>query len=240
MISLRGIEKSFGPDTVLSGIDLEVESGDVLALIGPSGSGKSTLLRCIHGLTPTDRGEIFLEGDKLGPKNLRQIRQKVGMVFQHFHLFPHRSALENLTEAPIYLKGEPRHQAEARALELLDRVGLKEKAQSYPSQLSGGQRQRVAIARALAMRPKALLFDEVTSALDPEMVSEVLEVMQALAQDGMTMIVVTHQMGFARSVATRVGFLDQGSLLALTSPEALFENPEDSRIESFLQAVPTG
>jgi polar amino acid transport system ATP-binding protein len=212
MIAIHGVRKSFGSNLVLDGISLEVSLGEVVCVIGPSGSGKSTLLRCVNGLESYDAGEITVEGQRVDrdARNIVAIREKVAMVFQRFNLFPHRTALENVIEGPVYVKREPRAEASERARALLSRVGLAGKEDDYPHRLSGGQQQRVAIARALAMRPRAILFDEPTSGLDPELVGEVLAVMRVLANDGMTMIVVTHEMGFAREVADRVIFIDGG------------------------------
>ena len=239
MITVRDLHKSFGALAVLRGIDLEVAAGEVVVVIGPSGSGKSTLLRCLNRLEEFQRGSVSIDGHELGAPgtDINRLRQNVGMVFQHFNLFPHRSVLENVTLAPINVKKLKRAEAEALALEQLVRVGLWDKAQSHPSQLSGGQQQRVAIARALAMRPKVMLFDEPTSALDPEMVGEVLAVMQQLANDGMTMVVVTHEMGFAREVGDRVVFMDEGRIVEVAPPAQLFDQPQHARTQSFLGKV---
>lgn len=233
MISVRGLEKSFGETRVLRGVDLDVNAGEVVALIGPSGSGKSTLLRCLNGLAWPDRGAIEVGGEALTKKSARRVREKAGMVFQQWNLFPHRTALENVVEGPRYVKRMPAGEAEAKARALLERVGLSDKSASYPAELSGGQQQRVAIARALAMDPDVMLFDEATSALDPETVGEVLKVMRDLAEGGMTMVVVTHEMGFAREVADRVAFLDGGVIATLGSPREVFES-EDERLRAFL------
>ncbi len=239
MIRIENLHKHFGDLKVLNGITETVMSGEVVSLIGPSGSGKSTLLRCINMLEiPTD-GNIFLLGTKVNdPKtNINQIRQKLGMVFQHFNLFPHKTTLENLTLAPIKVLGMTKEMAEENALKLLDQVGLESKAHVYPSKLSGGQKQRVAIARALAMKPIAMLFDEPTSSLDPEMVGEVLDVMKSLAKEGMTMMVVTHEMGFAQKVCNKVFFMDHGKILESGSPKDIFENPQHDRTKEFLSKV---
>ena len=239
MISVKKLKKSFHGVEVLKGIDAEIDRGEVVCVIGPSGSGKSTFLRCLNLLEKPTEGHIFFEGDDLtDPKiNLNLHRQKMGMVFQQFNLFPHMSIMENLTCAPVMLKKMTKEQAQNTALELLGKVGLQDRAQDYPRQLSGGQQQRVAIVRALCMEPDVMLFDEPTSALDPEMVGEVLEVMKNLARDGMTMVVVTHEMGFAREVASRVLFLDDGCIVEDGSPEQIFENPQSERLRSFLAKV---
>ena len=227
MISVKDLHKSFGGVTVLDGISTQVERGDVVCIIGPSGSGKSTFLRCLNRLETPDSGQILLDGvDLTDPRtDLDRQRMKMGMVFQQFNLFPHMTVLKNLTMAPMLLKKESQQTAEQRAMTLLDRVGLADRAGEYPARLSGGQKQRIAIVRALCMEPEVLLFDEPTSALDPEMVGEVLDVMKELAQSGMTMVVVTHEMGFAREVASRVLFMDQGVIMEENRPGALFENP---------------
>ena len=239
MISVKDLHKSFGGVTVLDGISTQVERGDVVCIIGPSGSGKSTFLRCLNRLETPDSGQILLDGvDLTAPRtDLDQQRMKMGMVFQQFNLFPHMTVLKNLTMAPMLLKKESQQTAEQRAMTLLDRVGLADRAGEYPARLSGGQKQRIAIVRALCMEPEVLLFDEPTSALDPEMVGEVLDVMKELAQSGMTMVVVTHEMGFAREVASRVLFMDQGVIMEENRPGALFENPQSPRLRSFLSKV---
>ena len=224
---------------MLRGIDTEIEKGDVLCIIGPSGSGKSTFLRCLNLLEKPDSGEVWLDGTELTDKkcNINAQRMKMGMVFQQFNLFPHMSVMENLCCAPMMLKKVSREDAEAKAMALLERVGLADRADAYPAQLSGGQKQRIAIVRALCMEPEVMLFDEPTSALDPEMVGEVLDVMKELAKEGMTMIVVTHEMGFAREVAKRVVFMDEGIIMEENSPEELFNNPQCERLKSFLSKV---
>ena len=239
MISVKDLHKSFGGVTVLDGISTQVERGDVVCIIGPSGSGKSTFLRCLNRLETLDSGQILLDGvDLTDPRtDLDRQRMKMGMVFQQFNLFPHMTVLKNLTLAPMLLKKESQQTAEQRAMTLLDRVGLADRAGEYPARLSGGQKQRIAIVRALCMEPEVLLFDEPTSALDPEMVGEVLDVMKELAQSGMTMVVVTHEMGFAREVASRVLFMDQGVIMEENRPGALFENPQSPRLRSFLSKV---
>lgn len=239
MISVKDLHKSFGGVTVLDGISTQVERGDVVCIIGPSGSGKSTFLRCQNRLETPDSGQILLDGvDLTDPRtDLDRQRMKMGMVFQQFNLFPHMTVLKNLTLAPMLLKKESQQTAEQRAMALLDRVGLADRAGEYPARLSGGQKQRIAIVRALCMEPEVLLFDEPTSALDPEMVGEVLDVMKELAQSGMTMVVVTHEMGFAREVASRVLFMDQGVIMEENRPGALFENPQSPRLRSFLSKV---
>ena len=239
MISVKDLHKSFGGVTVLDGISTQVERGDVVCIIGPSGSGKSTFLRCLNRLETPDSGQILLDGvDLTDPRtDLDRQRMKMGMVFQQFNLFPHMTVLKNLTLTPMLLKKESQQTAEQRAMTLLDRVGLADRAGEYPARLSGGQKQRIAIVRALCMEPEVLLFDEPTSALDPEMVGEVLDVMKELAQSGMTMVVVTHEMGFAREVASRVLFMDQGVIMEENRPGALFENPQSPRLRSFLSKV---
>lgn len=239
MIKIENLHKSFGNNEVLKGISKEIKKGEVVAIIGPSGSGKSTFLRCINLLEIPTQGDIFVEGENLTDKktNIDKIRQKVGMVFQHFNLFPHKTVIENLTLAPMKLKGKSSTEATEKALELLRKVGLENKAMEYPNRLSGGQKQRIAIARALAMEPHVMLFDEPTSALDPEMVREVLDVMRNLVAEGMTMLIVTHEMGFARSVASRVFFMDHGTVLEDRAPKDLFENPEHERTKEFLDKV---
>ena len=239
MISVKDLYKSFGGVTVLDGISTDIEKGDVVCIIGPSGSGKSTFLRCLNRLETPDSGKILLDGvDLTDPAaDLNRQRMKMGMVFQQFNLFPHMTVLKNLTLAPMLLKKESQQTAEQRAMALLERVGLADRAGEYPARLSGGQKQRIAIVRALCMEPEVLLFDEPTSALDPEMVGEVLDVMKELAQSGMTMVVVTHEMGFAREVASRVLFMDQGVIMEENTPQALFDNPQSPRLQSFLSKV---
>ena len=239
MIKIKNLEKTYGDLKVLKGISTDIKEGEVISIIGPSGSGKSTFLRCINRLEEPTNGEIDIEGENIvSPKvDINKIREKVGMVFQHFNLFPHKTVLENITNGPIKLKKTSQEEAEKIAISLLDKVGLADKKDVYPNKLSGGQKQRVAIARALAMNPKVILFDEPTSALDPEMIGEVLEVMRDLAREGMTMIVVTHEMGFARTVANRVFFMDQGTILEDGSPKEIFENPKEERTKEFLDKV---
>lgn len=239
MIALKDVHKSFGANHVIRGISLGIRKGEVVCIIGPSGSGKSTILRCINGLEGYDMGEITVEGKRVDRthSSIRSIRMHASMVFQRFNLFPHRTAFENVIEGPIYVKGEPRGRATERAQQLLERVGLAGKESSYPSQLSGGQQQRVAIARALAMQPKAILFDEPTSALDPELVGEVLQVMRSLADDGLTMVVVTHEMGFARDVADRVVFIDQGIIVEEGDARSVLELPKHPRTQDFLSRL---
>ena len=237
VVRVESLVKSFGDHVVLDGIDLSVATGEVLVVIGPSGSGKSTLLRCINLLEPIDSGRIYVEGLEITGRGAKvsEIRQRIGIVFQQFNLFPHLKAIDNLTLAARRIKKMPRKEAEARAHELLRRVGLGEKAQSYPHQLSGGQQQRVAIARALMMRPRVMLFDEVTSALDPELVGEVLVVMRDLARDGMTMLVVTHEMQFAREVGDRVVFMDDGRIVEQGKPTDVLDRPKEERTRRFLR-----
>jgi polar amino acid transport system ATP-binding protein len=239
MIELRDVHKSFGRLEVLKGITASVAKSEVVCIIGPSGSGKSTILRCINGLENYQAGDILVEGARVerDTPSIVAIRTKVSMVFQRFNLFPHRTALENVIEGPIYVKQEPRHEATARGHELLAKVGLADKANSFPAQLSGGQQQRVAIARALAMQPAAILFDEPTSALDPELVGDVLSVMRKLAEDGMTMLVVTHEMGFAREVADRVLFIDGGVIVEQGAARSLLSQPQHPRTQDFLRRV---
>ena len=239
MISVKDLRKSFNGLEVLKGINTEIRKGDVVCVIGPSGSGKSTFLRCLNMLEKPNGGKIIFDGEDLAaPKaNLNLHRQKMGMVFQQFNLFPHMTVLENLTCAPMMLKKVSREDAEAKAMDLLERVGLADRADTYPNKLSGGQKQRVAIVRALCMDPEVMLFDEPTSALDPEMVGEVLDVMKTLAKKGMTMIVVTHEMGFAKEVSNRVMFMDEGIIMEENSPEELFTNPRCERLQSFLAKV---
>lgn len=239
MIEVKNLEKSFGKNHVLRGINETINEGEVVCIIGPSGSGKSTFLRCLNLLEQPTSGEVILDGEKINApdRDIDKIREKLGMVFQNFNLFPHMSVLDNITLAPIKVKGKDRSEAEAEARRLLDVVGLLDKAEAYPSSLSGGQKQRVAIARALAMKPEIMLFDEPTSALDPEMVGEVLAVMKQLAEDGMTMVIVTHEMGFAREVADRVLFIDGGVILEQGTPEEIFGNPQNERTQTFLSMV---
>ncbi len=238
IIRIRNLHKWFGPLHVLKGISLEVAPGEKLVIIGPSGSGKSTLIRTINRLEDFQEGEVVVDGMNVkDDRALRAVRREVGMVFQQFNLFPHMTVLENITLAPMRVRGWPRERAEGKALELLERVGILDQARKYPGQLSGGQQQRVAIARALAMEPKVMLFDEPTSALDPEMVGEVLDVMRDLARGGMTMLVVTHEMGFAREVADRVVFMDGGQIVEEGRPEEIFSRPKEERTKSFLQRV---
>lgn len=239
LIEVKDLQKSFGKIEVLKGINTEIKKGEVVVIIGPSGSGKSTFLRTLNLLEEPTGGHIYFEGtDITDPKvNINIHRQKMGMVFQQFNLFPNMTVLKNMTIAPVKLKKATKAEAEERALSLLERVGLKDRANAYPSQLSGGQKQRVAIVRALCMQPDVMLFDEPTSALDPEMVGEVLDVMKALANDGMTMAVVTHEMGFAREVADRVLFIDQGIIMEQGTPEEVFNNPQSPRLKDFLSKV---
>ena len=239
MIEVKNLEKSFGKNHVLRGINETINEGEVVCIIGPSGSGKSTFLRCLNLLEQPTSGEVILDGEKINvpDRDIDKIREKLGMVFQNFNLFPHMSVLDNITMAPIKVKGQARGEAEAEARRLLDVVGLLDKAEAYPSSLSGGQKQRVAIARALAMKPEIMLFDEPTSALDPEMVGEVLAVMKQLAEDGMTMVIVTHEMGCAREVADRVLFIDGGVILEQGTPEEIFGNPQNERTQTFLSMV---
>ena len=239
MIEVKNLEKSFGKNHVLRGINETINEGEVVCIIGPSGSGKSTFLRCLNLLEQPTSGEVILDGEKINApdRDIDKIREKLGMVFQNFNLFPHMSVLDNITMAPIKVKGQARGEAEAEARRLLNVVGLLDKAEAYPSSLSGGQKQRVAIARALAMKPEIMLFDEPTSALDPEMVGEVLAVMKQLAEDGMTMVIVTHEMGFAREVADRVLFIDGGVILEQGTPEEIFGNPQNERTQTFLSMV---
>jgi polar amino acid transport system ATP-binding protein len=250
MVDAQDVHKRFHSNEVLRGISMQVKKGEVVCIIGPSGSGKTTFLRCVNHLEKINGGRIYIEGELCGyrelpdgrleedsERNVARIRAEIGMVFQRFNLFPHMTALDNIIEAPIQVKRIPRDQAEARARELLAKVGLAEKADAYPARLSGGQQQRVAIARALAMDPKLMLFDEATSALDPELVGEVLKVMRQLAEEGMTMLVVTHEMGFARDVADRVIFMDGGVIVEQDEPAAIFTNPKEDRTRSFLAKV---
>ena len=239
LIKVEDLKKSFGKIDVLKGISTEITKGEVVCIIGPSGSGKSTFLRCLNLLEETTGGHIYFDNtDITDPNvNINLHRQKMGMVFQQFNLFPHMTVLKNMTVSPIKVLGISKEDAEKRAMELLERVGLADRANAYPSQLSGGQKQRVAIVRALCMQPEVMLFDEPTSALDPEMVGEVLEVMKALAKDGMTMAVVTHEMGFAKEVADKVFFIDEGIIMEQGTPEEIFTNPKSPRLKDFLSKV---
>ncbi len=238
MIDIKGLKKAFGENEVLKGIDLSIEAKEVVVIIGPSGSGKSTLLRCMNYLEQPTAGLVTVDGIPLdGEAHINKVREEVGMVFQRFNLFPHMTVLENIMLAPMKVKKIARAEAEKTARELLSRVGLAEKADSYPPQLSGGQQQRVAIARALAMHPKVMLFDEPTSALDPEMVGEVLDVMRSLAKEGMTMVIVTHEMGFAREVGDRLLFVDEGRIIEQGVPKEVFEHPKEERTKLFLSKV---
>lgn len=239
MIDVKGLTKSFGEKTVLKSIDEHIDKGEKVVIIGPSGSGKSTFLRCLNLLERPDGGEIYFDGELITKQgcNVDKLRQRMGMVFQHFNLFPHLSVIENITLAPIKLKLQTKEAAEKTANELLERIGLLDKRNEYPNMLSGGQKQRIAIVRALAMNPSVMLFDEPTSALDPEMVGEVLDVMKELAAQGMTMAVVTHEMGFAREVATEVLFMDGGQILERNNPKDFFEHPEHPRLKDFLSKV---
>ena len=239
MIKIKDLKKKYGELEVLKGISTEIKEGEVISIIGPSGSGKSTFLRCINRLEEPTSGVIKINNKNILERKLdiNKIREEVGMVFQHFNLYPHKTVLENITLGPIRLKKMPKAEAEKMAIELLEKVGLADKKDVYPNKLSGGQKQRVAIARALAMNPKVILFDEPTSALDPEMIGEVLEVMKELANAGMTMIVVTHEMGFARNVANRVFFMDGGYILEDAKPQDLFDNPKTERAREFLEKV---
>lgn len=249
LLRARGVHKSFGPVEVLKGIDLDVHQGQVVALIGASGSGKTTFLRCVNLLEEHDGGEILLDGDpvgyrvengrrrRMGEAAVSAQRARIGMVFQSFNLFGHRTVLDNIIEAPVHVKGQPADQAKARAMELLEMVGLGTKADAYPIQLSGGQQQRVAIARAVAMDPKLMLFDEPTSALDPELVGEVLRVMRELAEQGMTMLVVTHELAFAREVADKVAFMDGGQIIEYGTPEQVLDNPQHERTKAFVSTL---
>ncbi len=239
MIRFRGVNKWFGPLHVLNDINLSVKAGEVVVVCGPSGSGKSTLIRCINKLEPIQKGEIVVDGMSLGDSStdITKLRAEVGMVFQQFNLYPHMTALQNITLAPIKVRRQSRGEAEQIARDLLVKVGIPEKAGNYPAQLSGGQQQRVAIARALAMQPKIMLFDEPTSALDPEMINEVLDVMVNLAREGMTMIVVTHEMGFAKKVAHRIIFMDEGRIIEEGDPQKFFANPKEERTRTFLSKI---
>ena len=239
MIKVKNLKKCYGDKVVLKDISTDIDDGSVVVLIGPSGSGKSTLLRCLNNLEEVDSGQIFYDDIELTSKtvDIDKMRQHIGMVFQHFNLFPHKTILENITLAPINLKLMNKEDAEKKGIKLLKRMGLEEKASVYPSSLSGGQKQRVAIARALAMEPRVMLFDEATSALDPEMVGEVLNVMKDLAKEGMTMIVVTHEMGFAKEVADRVLFMEEGIIYEDGTPQEIFDNPKEKRTQEFLSKV---
>ncbi len=239
MINVKGLKKSFGKNEVLTGIDIDIAQGEVVVVIGPSGSGKSTFLRCLNLLEQPTGGEIYFEDELITARkyDIDSARRKMGMVFQHFNLFPHKTVLQNLTIAPIKVKKTANSEAEKIAIDLLQTVGLSDKKDTYPNQLSGGQKQRIAIARALAMQPHVMLFDEPTSALDPEMVGEVLEVMKKLAQQGMTMVIVTHEMGFAREVGDRIIFMDGGRIVEQGTPEQVFTAPSNARTQDFLSKV---
>lgn len=239
MLRVKDLHKSFGGNEVLKGIDENIEKGEVVCVIGPSGSGKSTFLRCLNLLEEPTSGEVYLDDEKINAPDvdINKVRQRLGMVFQNFNLFPHKTVTENITMAPINVLKMPQEEAVKKAHELLEMVGLADKADEYPKSLSGGQQQRVAIARALAMGPEAMLFDEPTSALDPEMVGDVLAVMKNLASEGMTMVIVTHEMGFAREVADRVVFMDDGYLVEEGTPEEIFDNPKEERVKDFLSKV---
>ena len=239
MINVENLSKNFGNLKVLKNISTTINKGEIISIIGPSGSGKSTFLRCINKLEEPTEGHIYIDGMDLMDKNtdINKIRERVGMVFQHFNLFPNMTVLENLTLSPTMVKKESKEEAEKYALYLLEKVGLSDKSNSYPAQLSGGQKQRIAIARALAMKPEVILFDEPTSALDPEMIKEVLDVMRDLAKEGMTMLIVTHEMGFARNVGNRILFMDNGEIIEDCSPKDFFENPTNERIKDFLNKV---
>ena len=239
MINVENLSKNFGNLKVLKNISTTINKGEIISIIGPSGSGKSTFLRCINKLEEPTEGHIYIDGMDLMDKNtdINKIRERVGMVFQHFNLFPNMTVLENLTLSPTMVKKESKEEAEKYALYLLEKVGLSDKANSYPTQLSGGQKQRIAIARALAMKPEVILFDEPTSALDPEMIKEVLDVMRDLVKEGMTMLIVTHEMGFAKNVGNRILFMDNGEIIEDCSPKDFFENPTNERIKDFLNKV---
>lgn len=238
VIEVRNLRKRFGDLQVLNGITEKINKGEKVVIVGPSGSGKSTFLRCLNWLEIPDEGDIYFEGTLLNAEaDIDMIRRKMGMVFQHFNLFPHLTIMQNITLAPITLKLQTKEEAESKAMELLARIGLEDKAQEYPSRISGGQKQRIAIVRSLAMNPDVMLFDEPTSALDPEMVGEVLQLMKELADDGMTMVVVTHEMGFAREVATRVLFMDGGIIHEQNTPDKFFGNPQNERLKDFLSKV---
>ncbi|GEB30488.1 MULTISPECIES: amino acid ABC transporter ATP-binding protein [Brevibacillus] len=239
MISFHQVNKHYGSFHVLKNIDLHINQGEVVVVIGPSGSGKSTMVRCINRLETVTSGELLVDGVKVNDKNtdINKLRRDIGMVFQHFNLYPHKTVLENITLAPIKVLGVSKQEAEETALYYLEKVGIPEKAEKFPTQLSGGQQQRVAIARGLAMRPKIMLFDEPTSALDPETIGEVLDVMKTLAKEGMTMVVVTHEMGFAREVADRIVFMDQGTILEEATPQEFFASPREERARLFLSRI---
>ena len=237
MIDVKGLQKNYGGLQVLKGVDLTINKGDCVVLVGPSGCGKSTFLRCLNRLEEPDGGHVIFNGKEVTDHDIDHVRQKMGMVFQHFNLFPHKTVLQNITMAPVTLKKKTAEEAKAQATALLERIGLADKADEYPNMLSGGQKQRIAIVRALAMDPEVMLFDEPTSALDPEMVGEVLDLMRDLAKDGMTMAVVTHEMGFAREVADRVVFMADGKILEEGAPSELFDHPKDPRLQDFLSKV---
>ena len=237
MIDVKGLKKNYGGLQVLKGVDLTIDKGDCVVLVGPSGCGKSTFLRCLNRLEEPDSGEVIFNGKAVTDHDIDHVRQKMGMVFQHFNLFPHLTVKKNITLAPVRLGLMKQAEADAKAMELLERIGLADKADTYPNMLSGGQKQRIAIVRALAMNPDVLLFDEPTSALDPEMVGEVLELMKELARSGMTMVCVTHEMGFAREVASRVIFIDEGVVKVDKPPKEFFANPENERLKAFLSKV---
>ena len=237
MIDVKGLKKNYGGLQVLKGVDLTIDKGDCVVLVGPSGCGKSTFLRCLNRLEEPDGGKIIFNGKEVTDHDIDHVRQKMGMVFQHFNLFPHLTVKKNITLAPVKLGLMKQPEADAKAMELLERIGLADKADTYPNMLSGGQKQRIAIVRALAMNPDVLLFDEPTSALDPEMVGEVLELMKELARSGMTMVCVTHEMGFAREVASRVIFIDEGVVKVDKPPKEFFANPENERLKAFLSKV---
>ena len=237
MIDVKGLKKNYGGLQVLKGVDLTIDKGDCVVLVGPSGCGKSTFLRCLNRLEEPDGGEVIFNGKAVTDHDIDHVRQKMGMVFQHFNLFPHLTVKKNITLAPVKLGLMKQAEADAKAMELLERIGLADKADTYPNMLSGGQKQRIAIVRALAMNPDVLLFDEPTSALDPEMVGEVLELMKELARSGMTMVCVTHEMGFAREVASRVIFIDEGVVKGDKPPKEFFANPENERLKAFLSKV---
>ena len=237
MIDVKGLKKNYGGLQVLKGVDLTIDKGDCVVLVGPSGCGKSTILRCLNRLEEPDSGKVIFNGKEVTNHDIDHVRQKMGMVFQHFNLFPHLTVRKNITLAPVRLGLMKQPEADAKAMELLERIGLADKADTYPNMLSGGQKQRIAIVRALAMNPDVLLFDEPTSALDPEMVGEVLELMKELARSGMTMVCVTHEMGFAREVASRVIFIDEGVVKVDKPPKEFFANPENERLKAFLSKV---